>query len=349
MLERNHPVAETPCAVCDSESLILQEEAFCEEAADMEFDFIPKKSSHLWGIGYWDSVYDMQTDTAVGVDNLVDICPENLQDLKPGDQLLINRDPEDPRRLQVCRLNGSMVGRLHWANCAAIVPMLEDGTIKQVELRVHSIQPGCLQVEFIAAFQGLIQCTVYRFHGDTMESSPQEMGKLPCTMSVDAVKALFELHNRYTGASERMHAFAEQINLPVNQDYKAKMHTVLNTLERSYCPGQDYSGGDHTHFGSFVLDKIQQEPQRYGVLAQYEIDGYARLEEILEQHCLPEETRYWLDGDRVTEDEYQDKWSGCPRFRTLALIDGKQADEIPDSQIGQTIFSERLVAFAELN
>ena len=109
MLERNHPVAETPCAVCDSESLILQEEAFCEEAADMEFDFIPKKSSHLWGIGYWDSVYDMQTDTAVGVDNLVDICPENLQDLKPGDQLLINRDPENPRRLQVCRLNGSMV------------------------------------------------------------------------------------------------------------------------------------------------------------------------------------------------------------------------------------------------
>lgn len=168
-------------------------------------------------------------------------------------------------------------------------------------------------------------------------------------MTVEAVKALFELHNRFTGAYDRIAAFTEQIDLPMNQKYEAQMHSVLHTLENSYVSGLDYSGGNHIHFGSFVLDRIQQEPQRYGVLAQYEIDGYARLEEILEQHCLPEETRYWLDGDRVTEDEYQDKWSGCPRFRTLALIDGKQTEEIPDSQIGRTIFSERLVAFAELN
>ena len=229
-----------------------------------------------------------------------------------------------------------------------MIPMLEDGTIKQVELKVHSIQPGRIQVQIIAAFQGLIQCTVYRIDGDTMDNRPRKMGKLPCAMTVEAVKALFELHNRFTGAYDRMAAFAEQINLPMNQQYEAQMHSVLHTLENGFVSGLDYSGGDHSHFGAFVLDRIQQEPQRYSVLAEYEIDEYARLEEILEQHCLPEETRYWLDGDRVSEDEYHDKWEGTPRFRTLALIDGKQTVEIPDHQISQSIFGDQLVAFAQL-
>lgn len=333
----------------DYEYIVHQEEVFCEDTPEMDFDFVPKKSSHLWGIGYWDSVYDMETDTAVGVDKLVDIRPENMQDLKPGDQLLIKRDSGESRYLWVCRQDGAVVGRLHWANCAAIIPMLEDGTLKQVEIKVHSIETGHMQVEFIAAFQGLIQCTVYRIDSNIMDSKFRQFGKLPCAMSVGAVKALFELYNRFVGAYDQMSAFSEQINLPVNEKYQAEMHTVLNTLEKSFIPGLDYSGGDQIHFGEFVLDRIQEEPERYNVLAEYEIDPYARLEEILEQHCLPEETRYWLEGERVSEDEFQDKWTGAPRFKTLALIDGKQIGEIPDSQISQAIFSDRLVAFADLS
>ena len=333
----------------DLEAVVHQEEVYCEDTHEMDFDFIPKKSSHLWGIGYWDSVYDMETDTAVAVDRLVDIRQENLEDLKPGDPLLINRHPEDPKSLWVCRPNGAVVGRLHWTNCAAMIPMLEDGTLKQVEIKVHSIQPGHMQVQLIAAFEGLIQCTIYRINSNLEGTKPQEMGKLNCTMSLDAVKALFELHNRFKGAYDRMGAFAEQINQPVNQSYQSEMNTVRRTLVQSYVPGLDYSGGDQSHFGSFVLDKIQEEPQRYSVLSEYEIDAYACLEEILEQHCLPEETRYWLNGDRVSEDEYHEKWAGVPRFKTFALIDGKQMGEIPDSQISQSIFNDGLVAFTDLS
>lgn len=355
MLENSHNVEGTlenrsaADSGVDYEYIVHQEEAFWEDAPELDFDYTPKKSSHVWGIGYWDSVYDLETDTAVAVDKLVDIRPENLDDLKPGDQLLIRRDSVDSRYLWVCRMDGAVVGRLHWTNCACMIPMLEDGTIKQVEIKVHSVEPGLLQVELIASFQGLIQCTVYRIDSNLMDTRPQEMGKLACAMSVNAVKALFELYNRFVRAYDQMSAFAEQINLPVNEKHQAEMNTVLNTLKNSFVQGLDYSGGDQTHFGAFVQDKIQEEPERYGVLAEYEIDPYARLEEILEQHCLPEETRYWLEGERVTEEEFQDKWTDAPRFKTLALIDGKQIEEIPDSQIGQTIFGDRLVAFADLS
>ena len=166
MLENDHHIAKNQEQNTDSvlgwekERFARYEEACCEEFEQGEDGYIPKKSSHLWGIGYWDSVYDMETDTAVAVDKLVDVCPENLEDLVPGEQLLIVRDEENDRRLRVCRVNGAPVGKLHWTNCVAMIPMLEDGTIKQIELKVHSIQTGLIQVQIIAAFQGLIQCTI---------------------------------------------------------------------------------------------------------------------------------------------------------------------------------------------
>ena len=104
MLENDHNIAENQEHRCSSdlgwnnEHIAQYEEAYCQEDSACEFDFVPKKSSHLWGIGYWDSVYDMETDTCVAVDKLVDVCPENLEDLVPGEQLLIQRDRSDDRR-----------------------------------------------------------------------------------------------------------------------------------------------------------------------------------------------------------------------------------------------------------
>lgn len=285
MPDANHCTVQTgecipdiDAAVYDSRDIAWQEEAYFQELEEQEDARVLKKSSHLWGIGYWKSVYDLDSDTATALENVQVLRQENLAGLETGEVLSLVRDPDNSRRLFVCKQDGTVLGRLPWTNCAAVIPLLENETIKALEVRAHSVQDGVLETAFQVAFQDLIRCTVYRVEYD---GRTEELGVLRCVMALDAVKALFELHSGY----------------------------------RSNGIG---------YFGTYVLDAILAEPARYACLAEYEIDAYAHLEEILEQHSLPEEVYWRVDGSQVSEEDFLAIPSGCSRQKVLALFDGKR-------------------------
>lgn len=287
------------CLEAENQDLAHYEEAYFDDISKLELFHPLKKASHLWGIGYWKSVYDLQEDTAVAVENVVEIRKEQLTILKTGDVLALARDPENGRRLLVCKKDGAVIGRLHWTNCAAIIPMLEDGTMKSLEVRVHDCNEASLEVELKASFRDLIRCTLYRVE---CSGAMEELCVQRCVMELDAVKALFELYSQY------------------------------RDCEKGY-------------FGTYVCNAVQQEPLRYSMLAMYEIDEYAHLEEILEQHSLPEEYYYRVEGIPVSEEEYQKQPSGSNRQKALALFAGKK--RMAHLCAEQILASDELVSLIE--
>lgn len=287
------------CLEAENQDMAHYEEAYFDDISELELSYPLKKSSHLWGIGYWKSVYDLQEDTAVSVEDVVEIRQDQLSGLKTGETLTLKRDPENNRRLFVCKKDGAVIGRLHWTNCAAITPMLDDGTMKALEIRVHEVGCKKLQVELKAYFQDLIRCTLYRVDSD---GTAEELCVRRCVMDTDTVKALFDLYSRYRSS------------------------------------GTGY-------FGTYVCNAVQQEPLRYSMLAKYEIDEYAHLEEILEQHSLPEEYYYRVEGVPVSEEEYQKQLSGSNRQKALALFAGK--NRMAHLGAEQILASDELVSLIE--
>ena len=161
----------------------------------------------LWALGYIGEKYDVDTDTIVARETLVDThCdhrPDRIEKLRVGDRVFLVREPENPqnpRNISVRNRSGESLGNLSAERCSVAAPLMDSGYMTVTSASVVEVVPASqsgkvpvLKLETRARFENLIQCTLCKVSGNHMDTWTQELSVSRCTMPLIHAKAFFEL------------------------------------------------------------------------------------------------------------------------------------------------------------
>ena len=291
---------------------------------------------------------------------------QRIEFLNLGDMVRLVREPENEindQNISVRNRQGESLGNLSASVCSTLAPLMDAGYADKVTAAVCEVIPlsqrssrakkAILKLKVTIHVEGQIQCTVCKLGGDQVHTWAQELTVWNCTLPTEHAKLLFELYNRKCGEYDNLDKGENDTSYAGLDNLEEEIRAAREKMQAERIPGVDYSSGGEIaeeDFGSYVLHYVEQDPQRYGVLKQYDIDPYADLEVMLDDHLVGERKYYWLDQTRVEEDEFSEIDGYNHWYDVMELYDGLELPvDLNDEDIVSIFGCGKFAAFADLS
>lgn len=291
-----------------------------------------------------------------------------VKELSVGDTVYLVREPQNesnPDNVSVRSINGASLGNLYASTCGALAPLMDEGIPESMKAKVVELVlpgdrgPRAKKAELKIAVEMLlpdaVQSTVCALGGDQVRTWAQRLEVLSCAMPTSHAKLLFELHNRLSGEYTNFDAGRNDTSYAGLDNLEEEILVAREKLQAERNPALDYSGkGDdcqeYMEFGAFVLEKIEQEPARYGALAHYNISESDELRYIFDRYTLVKEEYFWLDQTRVDKAEFDEVDWFNHWYNVMELYDGTQLPvDLEDEDVVSIFGCGKFEAFADLS
>lgn len=290
---------------------------------------------------------------------------QRIEKIRKGEVLHLVREPQnekDNQNISVRNKNGESLGNLSAQANRALAPVMDQQLAKKITAKVCEVVPlskrgsrakkAILKLQITLELPGVVCSTVCKLGGDQVNIWAQHLTVCYCTMPTKHLKLLFEAYNRYNREYEKLDKGENDTSYAGLDNLEEEIRAARAKMQAERVPGLNYSKGnvgDNIWCGTYFQMLINGEPDRYGVLKEYNLPSYSNLDEIVREFTLAEKHYYWVDQTRVSKEEFDgdffNHW-----YDVMELYDGKELPvDLNDEDIVSIFGCGKFEAFADLS
>ena len=290
---------------------------------------------------------------------------QRIEKIRVGNVLHLVREPQnekDEQNISVRNQNGESLGNLPAHANRVLAPVMDRQLAKKITAKVCEVVPlskrgsrakkAILKLEITLELPNVVCSTVCKLGGDQVNIWAQHLTVHFCTMPAEHLKLLFEAYNRYNNEYEKLDRGENDTSYAGLDNLEEEIRAARAKMQADRVAGLDYSKGnvgDNIWCGTYFQMLMNSEPERYGVLKEYNLPSYGNLDEIIQEFTLAEKHYYWQDQTRVSKEEFEgdffNHW-----YEILELYDGKELPvDLNDEDVVSIFGCGKFEAFADLS